>query len=110
MQTLATGITQADVKFFQDNGYLVVQNALSSGEIDELRRDTVAICRGEHGQVRGIRQHSPDESDEDVMRSYLCIHFPHKISATMAKYLAHPVLVDVLTQIIGANVKAMQSM
>jgi phytanoyl-CoA hydroxylase len=45
-----------------------------------------------------------------VMRQYLCIHFPHKLSPVMAKYLAHPVMVDVLTGIIGQNVKAMQSM
>ena len=47
MQTLTTGVTQADVEFFHENGYLVVQNGLNSGEIEELRRDTVAICRGE---------------------------------------------------------------
>ena len=110
MQTLSTGITQADVEFFQENGYLVVENALNNDEIDELRRDTLAICRGEHGKIRGIFAHSPEESDDDVLRNYLCIHFPHKISATMEKYLAHPAMVDVLTHIIGPNVKCMQSM
>ena len=110
MQTLTTGVTQADVEFFHENGYLVVQNGLNSSEIEELRRDTVAICRGEYGPVRGIHPHAASESDDEVMRSYLCIHFPHKLSPTMQKYLAHPVIVDVLTHIIGENVKCMQSM
>ncbi len=110
MHTLYHGIRQEQVQFFQDNGYLVLDTALSADEIDELRRDTVAICRGEHGAVRGIQPHRSDESDDAVMRNYLCIHFPHKISAVMEKYLAHPAIVDVMTQVIGANVKCMQSM
>jgi chlorinating enzyme len=110
MQTVAPAITQAEVEFYRDNGYLVVENALNADEVEALRRDTVDICRGEFGAVRGIRRHSPDETDDEVMRNYLCIHFPHKISATMERYLSHPVRVDVLTKIIGPNVKCMQSM
>ena len=50
------------------------------------------------------------ESDADVLRRYLCIHFPHKISDVMLKYLATPSMIDVLTEIIGPDVKCMQSM
>jgi ectoine hydroxylase-related dioxygenase (phytanoyl-CoA dioxygenase family) len=110
MQTVAPGITQAEVEFYRENGYLVVENALNADEVEALRRDTVDICRGQFGAVRGIRRHSPDETDDEVMRNYLCIHFPHKISETMEHFLAHPVMVDVLTRIIGPNVKCMQSM
>ncbi len=110
MQSLAPAITQKEVDFFRDNGYLVVENALTPDEIEELRRDTVAICRGEYGRVRGIQRHSPDESDDDVIRNYLCIHFPHKLSPIMERYLAHPAIVDVLTHTISPNVKCMQSM
>ena len=46
----------------------------------------------------------------EVLRRYLCIHFPHKISPAMHDVLAHPALVEVLTRIIGPNVKCMQSM
>ena len=110
MQAVSAEIGAAEVDFFRENGYLVVENALSADEIEELRGDTVAICRGAYGEVRGIQPHAPDESDDEVMRNYLCIHFPHKLSETMEKYLAHPVMVDVLTKIIGPNVKSMQSM
>ncbi|MFK7801442.1 MAG: phytanoyl-CoA dioxygenase family protein, partial [Anaerolineae bacterium] len=51
-----------------------------------------------------------DATDTDVLRQYLCIHFPHKMSAVMEKYLAHQTIVDVATQVIGPDVKAMQSM
>jgi ectoine hydroxylase-related dioxygenase (phytanoyl-CoA dioxygenase family) len=79
-------------------------------EVEELRRETVHICRGDRGAVRGIMPHQPEESDDEVMRNYLCIHFPHKLSALMTAYLAHPAIVDVLTKVISPNVKCMQSM
>lgn len=96
--------------FYEDNGYLIIPNALSHDELEELRAETLSICKGERGEVRGFEPNVPGEIDEDVLRRYLCIHFPHKISSIMAQYLATPKMVDILTQIIGPNVKCMQSM
>lgn len=110
MQTLAPEITQLEVDFYRENGYLVIKNALNMEEIEELRHDTISICRGEYGPVRGMLPHKPGETDDEVMRNYLCIHFPHKLSETMKQYLAHPAIVDVLTKVVGENVKCMQSM
>ncbi len=50
------------------------------------------------------------EPDADVLKKYVAIHFPHKISPLIHDYLAHPALVGVLTGIVGPNVKCMQSM
>jgi ectoine hydroxylase-related dioxygenase (phytanoyl-CoA dioxygenase family) len=103
-------IGPAEVDFFRENGYLVVPDALSMEEVEELRRDATRICRGDLGLFRGVTPAQPGESDDDVMERYLCIHFPHKLSRIMYGYLAHPVIVDVLTKVIGPDVKAMQSM
>ncbi|OQA40309.1 MAG: Phytanoyl-CoA dioxygenase (PhyH) [Chloroflexi bacterium ADurb.Bin325] len=103
-------IGETEVEFFQENGYLIVHNALSGAEVEELRRDAVHICRGDAGDIRGVTRALPGETDDDVMQRYLCIHFPHKLSDIMCKYLAHPVIVDVLTHVIGPDVKCMQSM
>ncbi len=96
--------------FYRENGYLVVPNALSQSELEELRAETLSVCRGERGEVRGFEPTVPGESDEETQRRYLCIHFPHKISSVMKRYLATPRMVEVLTDIIGPNVKCMQSM
>lgn len=103
-------ITEEHAKFFHENGYLVIENALTAAEIDELRDETTTLCRGERGSIRGVTTAAITDSDEDVLKRYLCIHFPHKLSTTMEQHLAHPVIADVLTQVIGANVKCMQSM
>jgi phytanoyl-CoA hydroxylase len=96
--------------FYEAYGYLVVPNALSTIELGELRAEALSICRGERGEIEGVVPPPPEVDDAEVLRNYLCIHFPHKISAIMEKYLATPKMVEALTEIIGPNVKCMQSM
>jgi phytanoyl-CoA hydroxylase len=103
-------MTPEAVRFYQDYGFLVLQDALSSDEIEALNAEAAQICRGARGEIRGVTPARTDESDLEVMRRYLCIHFPHKVSSSMYDTLAHPKIVDVLTQVIGLNVKCMQSM
>lgn len=103
-------ISDADAQFYQENGYLVVENALSSDEVAALRQETVRICRGQLGHVSGLPPVLPTDSDDDVIQRTLCVHFPHKISEVMYDFLAHPTVVDLLTRVIGPNVKCMQSM
>jgi phytanoyl-CoA hydroxylase len=62
------------------------------------------------GTVEGVQRVGAEEPDELVVRRYLCIHFPHKVSELMGGMLAHPAIVQALTQLIGPDVKAMQSM
>ena len=92
------------------DGYLVVPNALSTGEVEELRAEATLICRGDRGPVNGAEPASAGETDDEVLARYLCIHHPHKVSAVMAGAIHHPAIVDVLTDVVGPNVKCMQSM
>ncbi len=103
-------VTQAQVDFFRQNGYLVVEDVLSPAEIGGLRQETVHICRGERGTVTGLPAFSPTETDDEVIQKTLCIHFPHKVSDVMYDTLGQPGIVQVLTHLIGPNVKCMQSM
>jgi phytanoyl-CoA hydroxylase len=95
---------------YHRDGYVVLADALSAGEVRALREEAVRICRGELGAVEGAQPAAAVEPDELVVRRYLCIHFPHKLSALMRGALAHPAVVDALTSVIGPDVKAMQSM
>jgi ectoine hydroxylase-related dioxygenase (phytanoyl-CoA dioxygenase family) len=101
---------EAPSRFFAESGYLIVENALNRDEIDALNRDAAAICRGDHGTYEGWQGPHDGRSDDDVLRQYLCIHFPHKCSPLMRDYLAHPAIVETLTHVIGPGVKCMQSM
>ena len=97
-------------RFYHEHGFVVVEGALNEREIDTLNAEAAEICRGSRGAFRGLTPAAPAETDLAIMRRYLCIHFPHKISPSMYAMLAHPAIVEVLTQVIGPNVKCMQSM
>lgn len=103
-------ITDEHVASYQKSGFLVVPNALSPGEVDELRQDAVDLCRGQWGEVRNLPDFDDDETDDELLQKVLCIHMVHKISPIQHRYLAQRTMVDVLTKIIGPNVKCMQSM
>jgi chlorinating enzyme len=78
--------------------------------LEEVRAESVALCRGDRGRIDGVTRAPAHEDDLSVLRRYLCIHFPHKISTLARDIVRLPRVVAVLTQVIGPNVKMMQSM
>ena len=103
-------ISPEDVESYEENGFLVVPDALSPAEVDELRADTLAICRGNWGDVGNLPDFDGSETDDEILEQVLCIHQIHKISPIMHRALAQRTMKDTLTKIIGPNVKCMQSM
>lgn len=103
-------IAAEKIQFYKENGYLIVKDAVTRSEIDALISEGVQICRGKRGEVKGLPEVLPGESDDDVMRRVLCIHHPHKISEIILQLMSHPSILEVLTGVIGPNVKSMQSM
>ncbi len=107
LNTVTTGVDRE--AYFRD-GYLVLGSVLTDGELADLRAESVAMCRGDLGAVEGAPVVADDATDRDVLRRYLCIHFPHKLSPKFTALLSHPRIVEALVELIGPNVKAMQSM
>ncbi len=103
-------MTPGHAQFYRNAGFIIAENAVTPEQIESLQRDATAICRGGHGVYEGWVGPHDGQTDADVLRQYLCIHFPHKISTIMHDALAYPAMVEVLTRIIGPNVKCMQSM
>ena len=91
---------------YERDGFAVLSHALSESEVDALNAEVVQICRST--PLPGVDLAL--ESDDDVLRRFLCIHYPHKISLLAAAALHEEQVVEALTAVIGPNVKAMQSM
>lgn len=103
-------VTNDNISFYATNGYLVAPDLLSANEIAELKKETAAIFRGERGYLDGIIKVEDGETDAEVLRKYVAIHFPHKISKIIYDALFHKKIVDILTRIVSPNIKCMQSM
>jgi ectoine hydroxylase-related dioxygenase (phytanoyl-CoA dioxygenase family) len=108
--------SEDQVRFFVENGYLIVPNLMTSEEVEELRRDAVHIARGGY-PTRSLEPLPAEMSDQEILQSILCIHQPHFVSPVMRRYAQHPKICGILSQIIGAHlpwwdgsVKCMQSM
>lgn len=104
--------TASDVlkEFYDAHGYLVMENAFSPTEVAGLIDETTRICRGECGEIEGATPLPATLSDDELLKRFLCIHFPHKISVSMKDTLTNPATLKVLTSVVGPNVKCMQSM
>lgn len=103
------GSARAGARYRRD-GFVVLPQVFSASQIRKLRAETASICRGERGAVRGAARHLQRETDDDVIRRFLCIHHPHKLSRLMRKAVMHPDIAGLLGAAIGPNVKCMQSM
>ena len=103
-------IDEAFVAQYARDGFAVLRGALTPAEVAEVNSEALRICRaGLNPDDSAVDAH-PGQSDADVLRQYLCIHHPHKISEVARQIMRHPRMVDGLTRVIGPNVKAMQSM
>lgn len=105
-----TGISKENIAFYNEYGFLVAPALLTKGEIEELRKETAAIFRGQRGFVKGMLGVEKNGSDANVLKKYVAIHFPHKISQSLYEFLFHKKIICILTRIVSKNIKCMQSM
>lgn len=107
---MSISINDADVAAFHDQGFLIVPGLASPEDVEALRADALHICRGGYPHEK-LATMPPETSDDEALRNFLCIHFPHKISQLMRETgVCHQGIAHVLSRIIGPDVKCMQSM
>lgn len=91
------------------DGFVILENVVPKPTLDEMCQEAKKVCSGACGKVAGteaLAGLSPDE----VMSQVITIHFPHKISPYLRELLFEENVVDALTELVGPNIKCMQSM
>lgn len=91
---------------YRSNGYVVLDSVLDAAEVAEVNAEAIRICRDVFAAEPGVL----DLSDADLLRRFLCVHHPHKISDRALGVMKNSRVASALERIIGSNVKAMQSM
>jgi phytanoyl-CoA hydroxylase len=109
-------LSEEQVRFFVENGYLAVPDLVTMAEIEALRRDTIDLARGKY-PCASLQPLPEGMSDDEALRNILCIHQPHFISPVIERHVRHPRICGALSQITAAHlpywdgsVKCMQSM
>ena len=98
---------------YQRDGFVVCHGLVDEATFQSLREETVAIATGRRGAIEGVPASSGEgatDRGEDSLNHVLAIHFPHKVSPPIRAMLTFPPIVSVLNQVIGPDVKCMQSM
>lgn len=101
--------SDSQAEFYREHGYLIVPDLVSSAELETLKRDTADLARGKY-PCEQLQTLPEDMSDDEALRSILCIHQPHYISPVMLDFVKHKGMAEVMSRIIAPNVKCMQSM
>lgn len=97
------------IEDYRDKGYLIIENALSQEEVEDLLNEAAEVCLGKRGEIAGAEEFEGLDA-VSLLKKIIAIHFPHKLSGGLRDMLFKPVITETLTQIIGPNVKCMQSM
>jgi hypothetical protein len=69
------------VSEYDRRGYRIIPDVLDPALLTATRAESLAICRGDQGDVDGLVPAGKVDDDSAVLRRYLGIHFPHKISS-----------------------------
>lgn len=109
-------LSDEQVAFFVENGYLVLDSLIAPEEVEELRRDTAHLARGGY-PCENLQPLPAELTDDEALRRILCIHQPHFVSPVIETYVKHEKICGALSQITAAHlpfwdgsVKCMQSM
>lgn len=94
---------------YAENGFTVLRGVFSGEQLAAMQDEVGEVATGRRGAVYGADSVRGD-TDAETVAGVLAIHFPHKVSPLYREALAAPAVVDVLTEIIGPDVKCMQSM
>jgi phytanoyl-CoA hydroxylase len=112
-------LDREQVAAYVNDGFLVAPGLLSAQEITAINAEIPLFARGAYPAVNPQDlPPQPDELDDaEAMNGLLAVHQPHWVNDTIRATVTHPVLGDVLGQLVGAHlpgwdgrVKCMQSM
>ena len=85
-------LSEEQVDFYLENGYLIVEDVLSNEEIAELHADLLKIARGGY-PCKPLKPLPPEIGDEEALGNLLSINQPHHISPFVLQYIKHKSIV-----------------
>jgi phytanoyl-CoA hydroxylase len=103
---------------FLSDGYVVVRDLVSAGDIAAINRVVLEVGRGQY-PCKGLTPVGPEVSDDEALMRVTAVHHPHFLIPSLMRMIHHVGIAAVLSRIVGAHlpagwwdggVKCMQSM
>lgn len=98
-------ISERDVAFYNDNGYLVVADVLSADDVRALRRVTDMFVENARHVTHHDHVYDLEDSHSATEPRVRRIKTPHMQHETYARMVAHPNIVAVLQKLWGPSIR-----
>lgn len=109
MQLQSGLVTAAQLQTFHEDGYLILRELFSAGEVGELLDNFMAMQAG--GPIPGcFEPKSAEAAAGDILKLYPRMMHPHRVNDLALRYLLDARLEAVLTELFGEEPLAAQSM
>lgn len=100
-------LTPDDLHFFETQGYLIVKNLFTPGEVSELKDHFMELSET---SIPGCFEPVMEGELDDPLKRYPRMMQPHKVSEVAMRYMLDAKVLDVLRYLYGEEPLAAQSM
>lgn len=87
---------------YRDDGYALVPDVLDAAKIQKIKEEVLAMAQGAY-PCPGFRPLSKELSFDDAWAKILSIHQAHLVSSVFADFARDPLIVELLTKIVGIH-------
>lgn len=98
-------ITETQVQFYRDNGYVVVENVLDAAMLSRIKAVVADILAGARGLAKHTDVYDLEPTHRPDQPRVRRIKKPHLVNAVFREILHTPVLLDVLRKLLGPDVR-----
>jgi phytanoyl-CoA hydroxylase len=98
-------ISEQDIAFYREHGYLVVTNVLSADEVADLRRVTEEFVENARARTAHDEIYDLEDSHSAAEPRVRRIKTPHQWHESYARVVAHPDILAVLKQLWGPAIR-----
>lgn len=102
---MSVTITSDDVEFYNQQGYLVVPDVLSRSELDLLRSELAALVESASEVTSNDEVYDLEDTHTRAAPRVRRIKSPETVMPSVAALVHHPVMVEILTRLIGPCVR-----
>ncbi len=98
-------IEQADVQYYREQGYLVVENVLTPTELAQLQGDLEQVIAAAASVTTNNEIYDLESTHSPNAPRVRRIKHPHKVMPSVNDLMRHPKLLSILQQLIGPGVR-----